>query len=1312
MGKPKKKIGKITKRSEQSSPKTQFVSSLDILRAKRTGGSQNIRGIEFQILYSCYCILQKLTDEHLEMRLEGLEDLDCIGMTEGNEYIQLKTSKNTIGAHDIWELKVLQNFLDTYMIDSTAKFKLVHNSVFAKGHLQNLQENPSDSKTLDFWKRKFNNSNVDTSTIDLRSFFSAITYEGINDKELKNKCLNLLIKNYNLNDGTENQYFNALFNNAFIWAKERKVINKKDIDQLILNVTESFSKSATNPAIEKGWIKEVFFETGDTENTTDYFDGKAAKPIHIANNLPAKRPYWEGEIKKGIKEFDITLIRSSSGQGKSTLGWQASMEMMKQGYHVFQLNYCNSYDDASHLVDFIKTRMKIGQAPLIVVDGLNPLVSGWGLLAEQLKDLPVKFLISTREEDWVRFSYDLSRLKLKPIEIKLTREEAKEVYTQLRNKNKIHSKGIDWQVAWEKVEEKGLLIEFVYLLTQGQMIVERINQQVNQLYRDKDSNSKTEILRLVSLADTMNLKLKTSKLIDYINSTVRFESDRNFVLSQLEKEYYVKFDSEYVEGLHPIRSQHILDALHTSISYSNTILGLFSVLEENYLYDFFTIAPFLLPPNERKMAYEKITDMLSTRKFSEIVYSIDGLMRSEASKYWETNKRVFDEVARTQAIDIFVYDTLPYTKLNMIGGIKGIKSDSGSLEFLGAKLKELTQFTTTDSDLRLFVSLLHDKLINRKNDRTFEGLGFLTKWFRRLDLNFPKLIEIEDNFLLNVLREKSIDEASEVFSYFSITDQSGFEKFTAEHKTEIIAWLKRRTNSLTIEEKGDDIHINYLLDSNHEKTNEHSIYRINTVYQFLPNYKHYCTEAIIFPFPNREIYKVVIQNSIKKLTKDVINDTFDTHINQIWADAILSNYRLSSVYEWQNKHFDLRVKSLDFVKKCVRVFEAHLELNNNKIASSAKEWGVVADELLKLHIVPKKYPKSNNRYYEEKEFKEERRKINDWAASLSNFLNQMVNIIAPKGTNDRNLAVFNLREAVHGLTEMQVSYQQIANSTFDYFPSKELSETEKNWYWRLLKTVLFYVHKATTMSLSQVIVAKSEVENWYEKNQNEKIQRVQKVILDYQDTTSFKFYLPSKIIEEGNLATVIIGVEGISIDDPELNDLLHLSVGLIDLDKIDVHFFTFVLIKNGIAIGGFRAAKNYFERMRAALETGSMEESSFGNPTPIIPSQEYLTDFEGVELPPQTFSVMERPFFEGMFNVAQLKEYRKRLNKKSSIECEWLEEIESEYATRISKQLFNNKANSMGNELVMNYLSGKVDLSEEEIIHLMSEKLKQINKMY
>ncbi|MBL0135085.1 MAG: hypothetical protein IPP79_14420 [Chitinophagaceae bacterium] len=91
--------------------------------------------------------------------------------------------------------------------------------------------------------------------------------------------------------------------------------------------------------------------------------GKRPGSLDIARHLPVHRQHWERSILDSMDKFDITVIKSSSGQGKSTLAWQVGYHLLGKKFSVYQLNYCSSYNEAVAVSDFIESRIKLGQVP-------------------------------------------------------------------------------------------------------------------------------------------------------------------------------------------------------------------------------------------------------------------------------------------------------------------------------------------------------------------------------------------------------------------------------------------------------------------------------------------------------------------------------------------------------------------------------------------------------------------------------------------------------------------------------------------------------------------------------------------------------------------------------------------------------------------------------------------------------------------------------------------------------------------------------------------------------------------------------------
>lgn len=1321
MGKKQNKQNAKQRTQKQSVvPSNSPELTLEDILTNRVGGSINFKGLNFQILYASVVILSTLSAESTSsIRLEGIEDLDILS-DEQDQFIQVKSSVNAMDAARFWELKILQNFLTVAIAKPISHFKLVHNLSLSKGNLDVFGSTKASDTQIMFWVDKLNTAGHTIDVAGFRDLLKTISIEKTSEKILQEQLIKLLYQKFSIGNQTEHIFLKALFYNVFQWSKQRKTVSFNDLAELMQSVKDSFSKAPTNEALTHDWIEHVSFDIEPTDSALDYFEGKAARPIHVAMDLPVKRPVWEKTIIDKLGGSSIVVIKNSSGQGKSTLAWQVGKALVGKGKTVYQLRHCSDWQEANAIRDFIETRLIIGQWPLIIIDGLNQAVSSWALLAEQFADKPVQFLITTREEDWFRYGADISRVSLQTIDIKLNLAEAEEIYVQLKRNGKIHDGVSAWQSAWENIETKGLLIEYVFLLTSGQMISQRLTQQVKQLQSEKDSAAKTEILRLVSIADTLNVRLKTATLTKHIFDTVRFEGDRNEVYRQLEKEYYLKFGSDYIEGLHPVRSQHLSDILHSHISIQDSLIVILSMTGAESMYDYFIAAPFQLKPEEKITFYQNAAGLLSKRTFPEMVWAADGLLHYEASMYWKTNKAVFDEVFTAGGIELFVADSTPFNELNTLASLSESMKDipGNNIHWLASTLDRLLPYSIKDSDLIIFIRQLHSELKKRPVTTEAEGAVFLSKWFKKLDLDFPEIIDLSEEEFLEALEKDKIGQSSDRFQFYYITHPEKYRQFISKHKQTIFSWLKIKTNTISIFEKDQDIHLEYLLSDDSGKVNEQSVFRINIAQAFFPEYKHYCTDLHILPFPSVEFYKVTVQNAHKEIPAENIYHLFDVHLNQIWGKTILRHYASVSGYDWQNQYFRIRKLSLEVARKCIRVFEHHLIQDEKKVKTAVKDFLAQAGDLLQAHQVTKKYPIFSAKYFDDTKFKQEQQDIDAFFSSYRNFLNQMPGIIKPEKDLDRRLPIINLMTALDKLLKMQAAFATIIGATIEYFPFDSLNEEELQWYKRLLLNARFYIHHITSQSNERIVVPQRAADEWQELERVAELDKLSRIIRDYEQESRFTFFMPDRVFEEGILKNTVIGVQNCDLIDNAQDDLFDLSMGLHKLATTGIHFYTFLFLNDNKKVtGSLRFSENYFDRFNVYHETGEFnQDDSFSIPLPIQPTQKMILSLgNGIHSGQVSAQQTDEAYYKMMIEIWQLTQYRLHCSN-NVVENKWLDELEIKYSTSILSHVNNIYQRDTiiiepSRQRILQFLAQETSFTTDELVEMMNRKAVETSRL-
>jgi len=1271
----------MSRRQRRNKPKSKQVNTLSEIKEIRNGGSIAIRGFNFQFLYACHQILSS-EDYGYSIGMEGIEDIDII---HKNEYIQVKSSINSIDSSKFWDMGVLKNYLEVYIKDSNANFSFVHNSTIKKGHLKSLEQKNYSKESLEYWQEKIEALDG-AKDVNIKNFLQKITFEIVNKNTLYEQCKQLLLEKFDLNNGIEEQFLFSLLYHISLWSEERKTIKHQDILQLIQLVQDASSKTPTNEAIKNNLITTVSFDTHDNITDLGYFDGKAAKPIHIGLGLPVERIEWQNKIRESVEEYGVTVVKSSSGQGKSTLAWQVAYELRGFGFDVYQLNYSESQENVESIFDFIETRIKIGQLPIIVVDGLDKRVKKWDMLADRIFDLPVKMIVTTREEDWYRYGLDASKAKLNLVDINLLQDEAESIFSQLKAKNKLHKEVKSWQPVWEKIELKGLLIEYVYLLTHGKMIHERLEQQIKQLNKENDAQAKIEILRIISLADILNIKIQTRKLTSYIEDNMSFESDRDELYKMLEKEYYLLFDKKYVEGLHPVRSQHLVDILHQTISIEESLVSLLVLIEDSYMYEFFSEIPFLVENDDDFL--NRLAKIVATKKFTVIVDAIDGLMDFEPYNYWKNNREIYDDVYSEGLIQLFVNFNPPFSDLNTLEEMnKSFQTDTS--EYVVNQKNKLSIFVFEDTFVSKFCLQLSDCLnkIELDKNSNYNGLGYLAKWLQKTKVDIPELLTFSDNLLLDELISKKIDEVISLYGYCNIVFPEEYLKFISENKTTLFAILKEKTNSIIVKEQENELYIQYLADL--DKTNqlfEESNNRIDVFENIFPEYKKINIEAIHLPFPNEELYKYAIMDSKKAIPKENLFDKFDIHLNVIWRKTIMRQYSYKSNYEWQKYQRNLREMFLKFIKECNKLFEYRLEGKGDRHIYPLYQ------EVFQLMIQEKEFPLNSRRYDTKEKFEDELKGISDYYFPFKNFMKQFIGII--DGTDSR-IPLINLRDTAIKLSKMQESFKNIQDKTYQYFNMSDIEEEEKYWIERLLKTVVYFIE--TNGEKTQV--AKEVIMQWHEARNKQEVDEIIRILETFIGNTGFHIYYSLNVEEKENIREYSIAIEG--YEEGDLEDVLY---ELVDFHMLDIDYVNIIRVQNKEASYGFRIPKAFFEKVQNELDGREYEESEFGNPLPINITEELLGTLNEkvtIESPPD--DMPKTAFVKIMYDIWKLTEYRNNLDQENDIENKWLQKNESELIGQIKNKI--DTLNNDEKDFIFEIIDEKISISRDEIVEYMNEKL-------
>ena len=1164
-------------------------SNIKELQESRTGGQIALKGFTYQFLYSCYLILSTI-DKDTFFYLEGIEDIDKISINN-NTHIQLKYSTQKQDASFLKD--ILKNYLEVYLLDKKNRnFKLVYDFDVAKGNLKKLFDCNLDIESNKYWIKiieqiKEENLNLNWRNFLYDDFISKLSFEKIEKNTLSQKIEELLIKNYSVATDNISLFANAIKIFCLEKMENRGVIANEEFDKLVFKVKDDISKGSHNPA--HSWIKKINFELkNNVEEDYSYYEGKKPSYQDIIRGLPIKRDLLENEISKSIEKNRVTVIKSSSGQGKTTLAMKVAYDFRKE-YTVYQLLWCNDSKELSNIISYFSARVRIGEKPLIIIDNLDSQLSEWNRLAQLFQNevsYNYKLLITTREDDWYNYSGDLSNVKsLQVIKLSLNKKEAQEIFQLLKKNNKLHPSIKDWKKSFRIIEEKKLLIEYIYLLTHGEMLSERINNQLTKIGANDTGKIKYEILRKICFADICGVKISTNKLIDSLTEAT--SQDYGELLKSIENEFFIRIDNveKYIEGLHPIRSQHIVEKLHEFVDIEKTALEIVNIVDSLYYPKLFSYFPKLIKNKENFYVY-LIKKIWNKNNLSSYIDALHGVFSGSVLEYFLTNKNNFDDANQHGGLPLLVMDLNPFMKfdeiIDTLDKIEKIEPNNENIKYLVELKNNVPKINLPKTDIYFLAKALYEYF---KEDDIFYITSDITSyakiayWIINIDPSFNLSNSISLELLWKKCDNYSIDSIASIMYTYFLGNKENFMVFIKKNLNFILEYLKIKTKSLQIclKEEKNEIHVNYILLSDKiNNSNIESITRLQNICKILPIFDCYCADAIKPTIDILTKYKVP-DNAHKTIPFRNIVIMFHQEFISLWTKTIHSNYEFDSIYECLEHWFHIRTIILDLFNKIILCIKKILE--RRQLGELADEINNLLEKISKELIMDYKYPYEDRPFDKKSNIPKEIIQFNNsFFKDVNNFCTQLVGFLN-RDMKVSNLALINLQNALFKLKTMQTNFNKISEEQEILVESSQkLCIKEDEVYNLMLYSCLYFRENNFSKDFN-----KYNVSLWYESNYREKLLKASNSLKGLSDQYSVDF--PKKFFCDGILTQYPIVINNFDIVtiDNEIFNLLELCTPFADLEY-DYLTLLFSDSSHTLIHNGLKFSKELLEGFKEAIE--------------------------------------------------------------------------------------------------------------------------------
>lgn len=524
-----------------------------------------LRGYRTQFLYSLHYILASLSSQHV-FRLEGEEDLDILDSSGQLLYaIQLKNLAKPITLSDILsenKTSFIKRFLSKYPDAVPVLVSYSEISQELKNWAKNKNSVSSKEKAI---LKKYNITPNEWNLVKSKTEFKEIT-----ELQTAEEVERMIKNNFPEVDPIPTAGF--LLNWLQFVAEKQLTITTKDfyskIQDFATYITERTAVHDQFGIVLKPLHKISVENVDQSILKKEFYNATLTRYEHILLGLDVNRVEYFNKIKDVLKINNTVILKGASGQGKTALLYSFICNYTHD-WLSYELNIQQDAVLTQQSIQAVASISKKLEIPAVFVINVNPNSTDWLATVKESSHLNhIRFLVAVRNEDWYRASEIGIEFDHSEIELTLSKTEAEIIYSKV-NERSIITHFTDFEQAWIQLDSNAPMLEFVYSITQGGSLGNKLKQQVQQLVKQEGSlKQDIELLRVVCLADSIGARVDVSKLDSSIGS--------QFIIERLENEYLVKKsdDKKYIQGLHMIRSKKLVEILFDE----------FTVYKEQYAY--------------------------------------------------------------------------------------------------------------------------------------------------------------------------------------------------------------------------------------------------------------------------------------------------------------------------------------------------------------------------------------------------------------------------------------------------------------------------------------------------------------------------------------------------------------------------------------------------------------------------------------------------------------------------------------------------------------------------------------------------------
>ena len=528
--------------------------------------------------------------------------------------------------------------------------------------------------------------------------------------------------------------------------------------------------------------------------SNELYNGVSAKPEHIMAGLDIERGDVENDVETAFRKSNIVIVHGLSGAGKSTFAYRYIYEHASA--MAYEIRNCNlkNVNDVLVSLSAITNGLKI---PAMFYFDANPSNPEWieaiSVLAGR-KD--VRCLVTMRQEDWnIQYPRISSTFKFEDITLELHREEGVRIYNRFLEKDVVVRRS--FEVAWEEAEQSGNLLEFIYSLTHGDTLENRIKAQI---CRESEPNKR--LLRYIGTTNFLGGYINLDGLLRLSGLNMEEVSSS---IDNLQHEFF-RVEDNVIKDIHPIRTKFVVKALFNNKSsfLKSTAMEIFDNIDipDGHLY-------ILRMIKECNITVDELISDFSNKELSpNQAYSMArALLWCGIYDYERKHKELIDEL-NNQVGSLWEY----FLPMNFTG--IDIQKSMSVLTSINPNFPDTTEIRSRfNNQQEIFFHL--ERWLNCRNFRfhpsTHQEWFLLSKFLTLVSWVNNKDIEIIGTPECQTVELENLEECAQILLGLKNSKHSNF---VSEYERQFIIRLRKDYNIIKFKKKKQTLQMLSFLDYN------------------------------------------------------------------------------------------------------------------------------------------------------------------------------------------------------------------------------------------------------------------------------------------------------------------------------------------------------------------------------------------------------------------------------------------------------------------------------------------------------------------